>query len=94
MTNVVGFVAQNTHKNTLTDTNPNTNATNSLAKYQFNGLERHPANILRLISELEGSYQLLKYMGFEDDMNTLEQIKRPYYKLYFKTKKEYDNKDL
>jgi hypothetical protein len=23
-------------------------------------------------------------------MNTLEQIKRPYYKLYFKTKKEYD----
>ena len=90
MTNVVGFVAQNTHKNTLTDTNPNTNATNSLAKYQFNGLERHPANILRLISELEGSYQLLKYMGFEDDMNTLEQIKRPYYKLYFKTKKEYE----
>ena len=81
-------------RNTLTDTNPNTNATNSLAKYQFNGLERHPANILRLISELEGSYQLLKYMGFEDDMNTLEQIKRPYYKLYFKTKKEYDNKDL
>ena len=77
-------------RNTLTDTNPNTNATNSLAKYQFNGLPRHPANILRLISELEGSYQLLKYMGFEDDMNTLEQIKRPYYKLYFKTKKEYD----
>jgi hypothetical protein len=77
-------------RNTLTDTNPNTNVTNSLAKYQFNGLERHPANILRLISELEGSYQLLKYMGFEDDMNTLEQIKRPYYKLYFKTKKEYE----
>jgi hypothetical protein len=78
------------HKSTLTDTNPNTNVTNSLAKYQFNGLERHPANILRLISELEGSYQLLKWMGFEDDMNTIEQIKRPYYKLYFKTKKEYD----
>ena len=77
-------------RNTLTDTNPNTNVTNSLAKYQFNGLPRHPANILRLISELEGSYQLLKYMGFEQDMNTLEQIKRPYYKLYFKTKKEYD----
>ena len=58
--------------------------------YTQGGLERHPANILRLISELEGSYQLLKYMGFEDDMNTIEQIKRPYYKLYFKTKKEYD----
>ena len=78
------------HRNTLTDTNPNTNVTNTLAKYQFNGLERHPANILRLISELEGSYQLLKYMGFKDDMDTIEQIKRPYYKLYFKTKKEYD----
>ena len=65
-----------------------------MSKYDHGGLERHPANILRLISELEGSYQLLKYMGFTDDMNTIEQIKRPYYKLYFKTKKEYDNKDL
>jgi len=90
MTNVVGSLVYLMLRNTLTDTNPNTNATNSLAKYQFNGLERHPANILRLISELEGSYQLLKYMGFEDDMNTIEQIKRPYYKLYFKTKKEYE----
>jgi len=74
----------------LTDTNPNTNVTNTLAKYQFNGLERHPANILRLISELEGSYQLCKWMGFEQDMHTLDQMKKPYYKLYFKTKKEYD----
>ena len=90
MTNVVGSHAHITHKSILTDTTPNTNVTNTLAKYQFNGLERHPANILRLISELEGSYQLLKYMGFTDDMNTIEQIKRPYYKLYFKTKKEYD----
>ncbi len=64
------------------------------SKYDHGGLERHPANILRLISDLEGSYQLLKWMGFTDDMNTIEQMKRPYYKLYFKTKKEYDNKDL
>ena len=90
MTNVVGLLVLITHKSTLTDTNPNTNVTNSLAKYQFNGLERHPANILRLISDLEGSYQLLKWMGFEDDMNTIDQMKKPYYKLYFKTKKEYD----
>jgi len=62
--------------------------TQDLSKYQFNGLERHPANILRLISELEGSYQLLKFMGFEEDMNTLNEIKKPYYKLYFKTLKE------
>ena len=52
----------------ITPTNP----------YDHGGLERHPANILRLISELEGSYQLLKYMGFTDDMNTIEQMKRPY----------------
>jgi hypothetical protein len=58
--------------------------------YTHGGLERHPANILRLISELEGSYQLCKWMGFTDDMNTLDQMKKPYYKLYFKTKKEYD----
>jgi hypothetical protein len=62
--------------------------TQDLSKYQFNGLERHPANILRLISELEGSYQLLKFMGFEEDMNTLNEMKKPYYKLYFKTLKE------
>jgi hypothetical protein len=59
-----------------------------ISKYDFGGLERHPANILRLISELEGSYQLCKYMGFEDDMNTLDEIKKPYYKMYFKLKKE------
>jgi len=61
------------------------------SKYDFGGLERHPANILRLISELEGSYQLLKYMGFEDDMNTLDAMKKPYYKMYFKILKESKN---
>ena len=65
----------------------------SLTKYDFGGLERHPANILRLISELEGSYQLLKYLGFEDDMNTLNAMKKPYYKLYFKLKREQNDRD-
>ena len=51
-----------------------------------------PINILRLISELEGSYQLLKYMGFEDDMNTLDEIKKKYYTMYFKLKKELKRK--
>ena len=64
--------------------------TQGLSKSDFGGLERHPCNILRLISELEGSYQLCKYMGFKEDMNTLDQMKKPYYKLYFKTKKEYE----
>ena len=57
-------------------------------QYQLGGLERLPANILRLISELEGSYQLCKYMGFEEDMQVLDQMKKPYYKLYFKLLKE------
>ena len=43
-----------------------------MSQYDFGGLERHPANILRLISELEGSYQLCKYMGFEEDMKILD----------------------
>ena len=59
-----------------------------MSQYDFGGLERHPANILRLISELEGSYQLCKYMGFEEDMKILDEMKRPYYKLYFKLKKQ------
>jgi len=57
-------------------------------KYKFGGLEITPTNILRLISELEGSSQLLKYMGFEEDMNALDEMKKRYYKLYFKSKKE------
>ena len=61
------------------------------SKYEFGGLERHPANILRLISELEGSYQLCKYMGFEEDMNILNEMKKPYYKLYFKAERERKN---
>jgi hypothetical protein len=27
-------------------------------------------------------------MGFEEDMKILDKMKKPYYKLYFKTKKE------
>lgn len=61
---------------------------NTLSQYEFGGLKKHPANILRLISELEGSYQLCKYMGFEEDMKILDEMKKPYYKLYFKLNKE------
>ena len=62
------------------------------SNYQFGGLERHPANILRLISDLEGSYQLLKYMGFGEDMNTLEDMKKRYYKIYFSSNKYWKEK--
>ena len=62
-----------------------------MSEYDFGGLERQPVSILRLMSELEGSSQLCKYMGFQDDMDTLNEMKKRYYKLYFKTKKEYIN---
>ncbi len=62
-----------------------------MSESDFGGLERQPVSILRLISELEGSSQLCKYMGFQDDMDTLNEMKKRYYKLYFKTKKEYNN---
>ena len=58
------------------------------SKYSFGGLDRTSINVLRLLSELEGSYQLLKYMGFQEDMDTIEEMKKRYYKLYFKLNKE------
>ena len=61
---------------------------NKLSQYEFGGLDRHPVNVLRLISELEGSSQLLKFMGFKEDMETINEIKKRYYKLYFKLNKE------
>jgi len=51
------------------------------------GLDRKPVNILRLISELEGSSQLLKYMGFYKDQEVIDEIKKKYYSMYFKLKK-------
>ena len=62
---------------------------NNLSKYEHGGLlPIQSVNILRLISELEGSYQLLKYHAFDDDMHTITEMKQRYYKLYFKTAKE------
>tara|TARA_B100000497_G_C7480336_1_gene295005 strand:+ start:368 stop:598 length:231 start_codon:yes stop_codon:yes gene_type:complete len=68
----------------------NSNSSDQKSPYEFGGLDRHPANVLRLISELEGSSQLLKYMGFKDDMDIINNMKKAYYKFYFKTKKEYN----
>ena len=48
--------------------------------------------MLLLISDLEGTYQNLKYMGFGDDMKVLEEMKGRYYKMYFKVKKEWNSK--
>ena len=62
-----------------------------LNQFRFGGLDRKPVNVLRLLSELEGSYQLLKYMGFQEDMDTMDEMKKRYYKLYFKLSKEENN---
>jgi|TARA_B100000035_G_scaffold56867_1_gene45185 hypothetical protein len=65
-----------------------------ISKYRFGGFDRSSINMLRLISELEGSYQLLKYMGFKEDMDSIDEMKKRYYKLYFKTAKEEKNNPL
>jgi hypothetical protein len=56
--------------------------------YKFGGFDKSPVNVLRLLSELEGSYQMLKYMGFKDDMDTLDEMKKRYYTLYFRLNRE------
>ena len=61
---------------------------NDLSKWSHGGLPRHSVNILRLISELEGSYQLTKYMAFDEDNAILDEMKQRYYKLYFQTAKQ------
>ena len=45
-------------------------------------------HLLRLVSEIESAYQLSKYMAFDEDMHTLEEMKSKYLKMYFKMLKE------
>ena len=61
------------------------------SEFQHGGLERKSINILRLISELEGCYQLTKYMAFDEDNAIINEMKTRYYKLYYKTAKEEKN---
>ena len=63
----------------------------SLDKYEFGGRPVSSMNLLLLISEIEGTSQHLKYMGFEEDLNTIQEMKKRYQKLYYKTKKEENN---
>jgi hypothetical protein len=57
-------------------------------KYTFGGLDINSINVLRLLSELEGSYQLLKYMGFKEEMEVIDLMKKRYYKMYFQLCKQ------
>ena len=59
-----------------------------LNQWSHGGMKQSSTNILRLLSELEGSYQLTKYMGFDDDNAVLQEMKERYYKLYFKLNKQ------
>ena len=61
---------------------------NDQSKWSHGGLERNSINILRLLSELEGVYQLTKYMAFDDDNKVIDDMKKNYYRLYFKTVKQ------
>ena len=56
--------------------------------YTSGGRPVTPVHLLLLISEMEGTYQHLKYMGFEEDMNTIDKMKKKYYTMYFKLNKE------
>ena len=60
-------------------------------KYTHGGLEPSSINILRLISELEGCYQLTKYMAFDTDNAIITEMKQRYYKLYYQTVKQEKN---
>ena len=64
---------------------------NDHSYWTHGGLPRKSVNILRLISELEGSYQLTKYMAFDEDNAILDEMKQRYYKLYYQTAKQEKN---
>jgi len=57
------------------------------SEYERGGRPVTPVNLLLLISELEGSSQHLKYMGFDDDEETINEIKKRVYRLYFDLKR-------
>ena len=64
-----------------------------MSQYSHGGLKPSSTNILRLISELEGAYQLTKYMAFDTDNAILTEMKQRYYKLDYQTVKQERTKD-
>lgn len=59
-----------------------------MSQYSHGGLKQSSINILRLLSELEGAYQLTKYMAFDEDNAIIDSMKQRYYKLYLQTSKQ------
>ena len=54
-------------------------------EFSAGGLDVTPVNVLRLLSELEG-HPNSKYMGFQEDQETLDKLKKKYYTMYFRLK--------
>ncbi len=50
-------------------------------------LDSKPEDVLRLISELEGSSQLLNLLEEQEDKGLIDLLKGKYYKIYFQMKK-------
>ena len=61
---------------------------NSLSEYKFGGRPVTSINLLLMLGEMEGVYQHLKYMGFEEDMDEINEMKQKYDKMYFNAKKK------
>jgi len=59
-----------------------------IKNYSFGGRPATSTHLLLLLGEMEGVYQHLKYMGFEEDMNAIHEMKDKYYKLYFQKVRE------
>ena len=62
-----------------------------ISEYKHGGRKPTAVNLLLLIGELEGVYSHLKYMAFDDDRDIIDDMKKRYYKLYFKQKKLEDS---
>ena len=60
----------------------------NLDAYKAGGRQQDSTNLLLLLSELEGTSQHLKYMGFAEDLEIVNEMKNKYYALYRKAKKE------
>ena len=56
-------------------------------KHKWNVDPSDPITILRLISELEGVWGFLDCLGEEEDLAYIEGMKKKYYPMYFKMKK-------
>jgi|TARA_R100001530_G_C4310567_1_gene152916 hypothetical protein len=57
-------------------------------KYKWNVDPTDPTTILRLISEFEGAWYLLNCLDQPEDLDTIDTLRKKYYKLYFRMLKE------